>query len=77
MKVHLIEIAPNRSFCNVKSLLAQYTNDPKETDCKVCKELWEIQTGKRDTMSFGGDLDKRGRERRNKGRRWGLKETYE
>jgi hypothetical protein len=36
----------------------------------VCKELWEIQTGKRETMSFGGDLDKNGVERKNKGRVW-------
>jgi len=70
MKLHFLEQPTRDAFCRVRSWLTEYTNDPEKITCRVCKELWEIQAGKRDTMSFGGDLDKNGLERKNKGRVW-------
>ena len=70
MKLHYIEQPVGQPFCRVRSWHTELTKDPKAITCRVCKELFEIQAGTRDQMSFGGDLDKNGIERKNKGRRW-------
>lgn len=70
MKLHYLDQFKRDSFCGVRSFFTEYTQDTDKITCRVCKELWEIQAGKRETMSFGGDLTKDGNERKYKGRRW-------
>lgn len=71
MKVHMIEFGPKDVLCKGKSWLLESTSNPKLVTCKACRELHEINIGKRDYMSFGGSLDKFGKVRKNRGSgRW-------
>lgn len=63
MKVHFLDKFKGRPYCGANSFFLEITQNSHEVTCKVCKELNELHSGKRDELSFGGNKDADGNPR--------------
>ena len=57
-------IKKGRGMCGKVEFNMSFSEKKKDTTCKVCRGLLLIELGKIDHLPFGGDLDKKGNERK-------------
>lgn len=67
MKIHFINKYTLKTYCQNKSWFVEVADKHENVTCKICKECHEVQIGKRDELSFGGNYSTNNQVRENNG----------